>query len=85
MNIARGQLVDEAALVAALDAGRIAGAGLDVFEDEPRPHPGLVASPHRAHPHAASATMETRTRMAGKVVSNLEDYIAGRPMDARIV
>lgn len=86
VNIARGQLVDEAALVAALDAGRIAGAGLDVFEDEPRPHPGLIASPRTVlTPHAASATVETRTRMAGKVVSNLRDYIEGRAMDARIV
>lgn len=86
VNIARGPLVDEAALVAALEEGRIAGAGLDVFEDEPRPHPGLIASPRTVlTPHAASATVETRTRMAAKVVSNLKEYVAGGPLADRTV
>ena len=66
VNTARGAIVDEAALVAALEAGEIAGAGLDVFEDEPRVHPGLLGRDDVVLlPHVGSATVETRAAMAG--------------------
>ncbi|MFQ5571530.1 MAG: 2-hydroxyacid dehydrogenase [Rhodothermales bacterium] len=65
INTARGPVVDEEALVEALEAGQIAGAGLDVFEREPEVHPGLLAHPRVVvAPHLASATIEARTAMA---------------------
>jgi lactate dehydrogenase-like 2-hydroxyacid dehydrogenase len=65
VNTARGPVVDEAALVEALAAGEIAGAGLDVFEREPEVHPGLLEQERVVlAPHLASATVEARTKMA---------------------
>jgi glyoxylate reductase len=65
VNTARGACVDEAALAAALERRQIFAAGLDVFADEPRVHPGLVASEHAVlAPHVGSATTTTRRRMA---------------------
>ncbi|GIV62173.1 D-glycerate dehydrogenase [Rhodocaloribacter litoris] len=65
INTARGPVVDEAALVEALRAGRIAGAALDVYEREPEVHPGLLELDRVVlAPHLASATVETRTEMA---------------------
>jgi lactate dehydrogenase-like 2-hydroxyacid dehydrogenase len=82
VNVARGSVVDEAALVSALQSGHIAGAGLDVFEDEPRPHAGLLTLDNVVlAPHIASGTHETRRAMADLVLRNLEQFIAtGRPM-----
>lgn len=81
INTARGPVVDEAALVEALAAGRIAAAGLDVYEDEPRVHPGLIALENVVLlPHLGSATVETRTAMGMRVAQNLEAYFAGRPL-----
>ena len=82
VNVARGSVVDEAALVGALQDGRIAGAGLDVFEDEPRPHAELLTLDNVVlAPHIASGTHETRRAMADLVLRNLEQFIAtGRPV-----
>lgn len=81
VNVARGSVVDEAALVQALQQGRIAGAGLDVFEDEPRPHAELLSQDNVVlAPHIASGTHETRRAMADLVLRNLAQFIAtGRP------
>ena len=72
INVARGSVVDEAALAQAIETGMIAGAGLDVFEDEPKPHPALLTSPRvTLLPHIGSATVETRERMARAMVDAL--------------
>ncbi|HVC79378.1 MAG TPA: D-glycerate dehydrogenase [Chloroflexota bacterium] len=79
INSARGPLVDETALVAALRAGRIAGAGLDVYEHEPALAPGLAELDNVVlAPHAASASLETRTRMGMLAVENLMAVLEGR-------
>ncbi len=80
INTARGPIVDESALVAALDAGRLAGAGLDVYEDEPAVHPGLLRHANVAlTPHLGSATVETRNAMAELAARNVAAVLAGRP------
>lgn len=80
INSARGPIVDEAALVAALEAGEIAGAGLDVFEAEPTVHEGLIDRDDVVLlPHLGSATVETRTAMAELAAQNVLDVLAGKP------
>jgi glyoxylate reductase len=80
VNAARGPVVDEAALVRALTEGWIAAAGLDVFEDEPRIHPGLLAlSNVTLTPHIASATLETRIAMGSLAVRNCLAVLDGKP------
>ena len=75
VNVARGSVVDEAALVEALQAGRLAGAGLDVFADEPRVPEALRGLDNVVlTPHIASATRETRQAMADRVIDNLEGF-----------
>ena len=72
INIARGGIVDDAALAQALQAGRIAAAGLDVFEGEPSVHPDLLTVPNVVlTPHIASATLATRQAMANLAADNL--------------
>lgn len=79
INTARGKVVDEEALVQALRARKIAGAGLDVFEHEPHPHPGLVTLPNVVlSPHIGSASAESRMRMAMRAVDNLLAALNGR-------
>ena len=85
INIARGKLVNEADLVAALQAGRIAGAGLDVFVDEPPVPPELFALPNTTlQAHRASATWETRTAMGEMVLASLAQALAGQRPDTSL-
>jgi len=82
VNIARGGIVDDAALAAALRAGTIAAAGLDVFEGEPKVHPDLLALKNVVlTPHIASASMPTRRAMANLAADNLVGYLVhGQPL-----
>jgi lactate dehydrogenase-like 2-hydroxyacid dehydrogenase len=85
INSARGDIIDEAALVAALQAGTIAGAGLDVFEREPAITEALKALPNVCVlPHLGSATVETRIAMGMTVVENLTAFFDGREPPNRV-
>jgi lactate dehydrogenase-like 2-hydroxyacid dehydrogenase len=78
INTSRGAVVDEAALVAALEGGKIAGAGLDVYENEPFIHPGLKRTNVVLAPHIASASLETRTKMACIAAENVVAFFTGQ-------
>ena len=81
VNVARGSVVDEAALIDALERGVIGGAGLDVFESEPNVPERLCALPHVVlAPHIGSATSQTRQAMADLAFGNLQAHFAGRPL-----
>ena len=79
VNIARGEVIDETALIAALEAGRLGGAGLDVFEKEPHVPAALTAREDVVVlPHVGSATEESRAAMADIILGNLDAHFAGR-------
>ena len=81
VNVARGPVVDEAALLAALGSRRIAGAALDVFWDEPRVPAELLAMEHVVLvPHIGSSTWEIREERGRKLLANLRAHFAGRPV-----
>ena len=85
INIARGGIVDDAALAAALRDKHIAAAGLDVFEGEPKVHPDLLTVPNVVlTPHIASATIPTRMAMANLAADNLIAFFAGKPPPAPV-
>ncbi|MFO1084430.1 MAG: D-glycerate dehydrogenase [Reyranellaceae bacterium] len=76
VNTARGGVVDDEALITALKSGRLAAAGLDVFEGEPKIHPGYYDIPNAfLIPHMGSATVETRNAMGFKALDNLEAFL----------
>jgi glyoxylate reductase len=78
INTSRGPVVDEAALVQALQAKKLAGAGLDVYEREPAVHPGLIAMPNVVlAPHIASATVRTRSEMSAMAARNMATAVRG--------
>jgi lactate dehydrogenase-like 2-hydroxyacid dehydrogenase len=81
INVARGAIVDEPALIAALTSRRIAGAGLDVFRDEPRVPAELIAMEHVVIvPHIGSYTREIREERGAKLLANLRAHFAGKPV-----
>jgi lactate dehydrogenase-like 2-hydroxyacid dehydrogenase len=86
VNTARGDVVDEAALVEALQSRRIAGAGLDVFEKEPQVTPALLGMENVVLlPHLGSATTETRVAMGMRAFENLRLFLAGQPLRDKVV
>jgi lactate dehydrogenase-like 2-hydroxyacid dehydrogenase len=85
VNTARGPLVDDEALIAALKSGKIFAAGLDVFTGEPAINPAYRSIPNAfLLPHLGSATTETRIAMGMKAVDNLDAFFAGKPMPAKV-
>lgn len=86
INTARGDVVDEAALVEALQGGVIAGAGLDVYEREPQIGPALLSMENvTLLPHLGSATTDTRVAMGMRALENLRLFFAGAPLRDRVV
>jgi glyoxylate reductase len=86
INTARGEIIDEAALAAMLEAGEIAGAGLDVFEHEPAVNPKLLKLPNVVLlPHMSSATIEGRVDMGEKVIVNIRTWMDGHKPPDRVI
>ena len=80
LNVARGGVVDEAAVAAALTEGRLAGAGVDVFEAEPPTESPLLAAPNTVlTPHLGASTAEAQVAVAEEVAGQVLDVLAGRP------
>jgi lactate dehydrogenase-like 2-hydroxyacid dehydrogenase len=81
INISRASNIDEEALLAALETGRLGSAALDVFEGEPRLNPRFLALPNvLVQPHHASGTIETRQAMGKLMRDNLAAHFAGQPL-----
>jgi lactate dehydrogenase-like 2-hydroxyacid dehydrogenase len=79
VNTARGPIIDEAALVDALDSGKVFSAGLDVFEEEPKIHPGLLSNENVVLlPHVGTATVTTQFEMELLVLENLKSAVEGK-------
>jgi glyoxylate reductase len=86
VNISRGEIIDEEALADAIIAGRLGGAGLDVFEKEPRPNARLMAAPNAVLlPHMASSTIESRLEMGERVIINIKMFADGHKPPDRII
>ncbi len=86
INVARGSVADEEALIAALSSGAIAGAGLDVFLNEPNPDPRFLTLPNTVlQPHVGSGTVESRRAMGQLVRDNLAAHFAGQPLLTPVV
>ena len=86
VNTGRGPIVVEEDLVRALNDGLIAGAGLDVYEFEPKVHPGLIELPNVIlSPHLGSATIETRNQMSALAAHNVIAFLQGRDLPSRVV
>jgi glyoxylate reductase len=85
INTARGDIVDEHALAQALESGALAGAGLDVFEREPKVDEKLLTLNNVVLlPHMGSGTVEARTAMGMKVVANIQAFANGRELPDRV-
>ncbi|KXH40192.1 D-isomer specific 2-hydroxyacid dehydrogenase [Colletotrichum simmondsii] len=86
VNTARGAVIDEAALVAALDSGKVASAGLDVFENEPEVHPGLLANPNvLIVPHMGTWTLETTVKMEKWAIGNVRRAVTEGKLDSVVI
>ncbi len=86
VNISRGEIIDEEALADAIVSGKLAGAGLDVFENEPKPNARLLAAPNVVLlPHMASATIESRIEMGERVIINVKMFADGHKPPDRII
>lgn len=86
VNISRGEIIDEEALADAITSGRLGGAGLDVFEKEPRPNARLMAAPNVVLlPHMASSTIESRVEMGERVIINIKMFADGHKPPDRII
>jgi glyoxylate reductase len=86
VNTARGEVIDEAALARALEAGKIMGAGLDVFEHEPLVNEKLKALPNVVLlPHMGSSTLEGRVEMGEKVIINIKTFDDGHKPPDRVI
>ena len=85
INVARGSVVNESDLLTALQSGKIAGAALDVFENEPNPDPRFLELPNVVlTPHIGSATQETRQAMTNLAIDNLDAFFSQRPLPTPI-
>ena len=86
VNTSRGEVIDEAALAKALSKGDLGGAGLDVYEDEPKVHPDLMDLPNVIlAPHIGSATHESRREMGEKVMINIRALMDGHAFPDRVL
>lgn len=85
VNTARGPIIDEAALVDALNSGKVFSAGLDVYEEEPKIHPGLIENPNAVLlPHVGTCTWESQKDMELLVLDNLKSAVEGKGLLTQI-